>query len=451
MNRPGRPLPATVLDSVVKTVTDNAWKALLVWCLVALPASAQSGGSISGTVFDPSGATIADASVLLVETATGRQISGKTNSAGHYDFSSLPDGRYTVKITVPGFRTFEETTTKVTKEQALHLDAKLVIGSMSSTVEVSALERPYTALASSAGTRTNTPLIEVPQSVEVLDRALIQDQDRRTLADALVNVSGVVPTKSEEILFTSPLVRGFPAEIYSDGLSTFGNTTTADDPTSLVGLERIDVVKGPNSTMYGGGLGSPLGGLIDLVSERPEPGLEGYVALRGGSFGTVNPYGDVNIPISAKIAARLAGEYQRNDSWVDVLSGDHWSLQPSISFQLSPNTDLFVQGRFNHRDQLEYSGIPAVQALAGQIDRNAFPGAPVGQPHTRLDSRMVTLNLDHTFTDSLRWNTSARYYYSQANEHGSFILPSAYPPDSATPIVYPILTLDMSNNPTCPK
>jgi hypothetical protein len=59
-----------------------------------------------------------------------------------------------------------------------------------------------------------------------------------------VNVSGVVPTKPEEILFTSPIVRGFPAEIYSDGLATFGNTTTADDPTSLIGLERIEVVKG---------------------------------------------------------------------------------------------------------------------------------------------------------------------------------------------------------------
>ena len=174
-------------------------------------------------------------------------------------------------MTAAGFQTFVASDAQVTPAQPLHLDAKLSIGSASSTVQVSAAERPYTALASSAGTRTNSPLIEVPQSVEVLDRALIQDQDRRTLADALVNVSGVTPTKSEEILFTSPIVRGFPAEIYSDGLSMFGNTTTANDPTSLVGSERIDVVKGPNSTMYGGGLGSPLGGLINVVSVRPEP------------------------------------------------------------------------------------------------------------------------------------------------------------------------------------
>ncbi len=447
MNRPCVSLSATAAGWVVKNITSIARKTLMVSCLIALPACAQNGSSISGNVFDPSGAAIADASISLVAAATGQQISGKTDSAGHYRFSSLPDDRYTLRIMARGFETFEETTPQLTNEQALNMDAKLVLGSMRSTMEVSAVATPYTTLDSSAGTRTRTPLIEIPQSVQVLNRTLIQDQDRRTLADALVNVSGVAPTKSEEILFTSPIVRGFPAEIYSDGLAMFGNTTTANDPASIVGVERIEVVKGPNSTMYGGGLGSPLGGLIDLVSERPQPRLDGYVAFRGGSFGTLNPYGDLNIPINSKIGVRLAGEYQRNDSWLNVVNGDRWSLQPAMSFQFGPKTNLFVQGRFNHRDQLEYSGVPAVQAMSGQIDRNAFAGAPVGQPHTRLDSRMATVDLDHTFTDSLRWNTSARYYFSQANEHGSFVLPSAYPPDPATPTVYPILTLDMSNNP----
>ena len=85
--------------------------------------------------------------------------------------------------------------------------------------------------------------------------------------------------------------------------------------------------------------------------------------------------------------------------------------------------------------------------MAGQIDRDAFVGAPEGQPHTRLDNRMATVELNHDFYRNLRWNTSARYYFSQANEHGSFVLPAFAPPDPATPTVYPILTLDMSNNP----
>jgi len=422
--------------------------ALTVFCLLStLPLFGKSGGSISGTVLDATGAAIVGATVSVSERATGHASTGKTNSAGYYVLPSLPAGRYNLKITAPGFRSFEEIDAQLVSDQSLQVDAKLIVGSTNSTVEVLANPyTPYTVLDASSATRTDSPLIQVPQSVVVVDHTLIQDQDRRTLADALVNVSGVVSTKSEELLFVSPLVRGFPAEIYTDGLAMFGNTTTANDPTSLVGVERIEVVKGPNSTMYGGGLGSPLGGLINVVSVRPEPRLNGYVAFRGGNFDTLNPYGDLNIPINARIASRLPGEYQRNDSWVDLVSGDRWSLQPAMSFQLGRKTDLFVQGRFNHRDQLEYSGIPAVQAMAGQIDRNAFAGAPVGQPHTRLDSRMATVELNHTFTDSLRWNTSARYYFSQANEHGSFVLPGLNPPDPAPPI-YQIFTLDMPSNP----
>jgi iron complex outermembrane receptor protein len=198
--------------------------------------------------------------------------------------------------------------------------------------------------------------------------------------------------------------------------------------------------------MYGGGVGSPLGGLINLVSERPEPRQSGYVAFRTGAFTTLDPYGDLNIPINAHIASRLAGEYQKNDSWVDLVDGDRWALQPSTSIQLGSKTDLFVQGKFNHRNQLEYSGIPADQALAGLIDRNAFSGAPVGQPHTTLDSRMATVELNHAFTNTLRWNTSLRYYFSQAAEYGSFVYPGLNPPDPAPP-VYQVFTLDMPSNP----
>ncbi len=407
----------------------------------------QGFGTVSGTVLDATGAAVVGAKVMALEVDTRHETAVTTDSAGNYVFISLPSGHYNVKVTAPGFQTFEATNITLKANQPFSVIAKLRVGATSSTVQVSAANAgSYASLDSTSATRTGTPLIEVPQSVEVLNRALIRDQDRRTLADALVNVSGVVPTRSEEILFVSPLVRGFPAEIYTDGLAMFGNTTTANDPTSLVGVERIEVVKGPNSTMYGGGLGSPLGGLINVVSVRPEPKLNGYVGFRGGNFGTLDPYGDVNIPLSRTVAARVSGEYQRNDSWVDLLSGDRWSLQPAMSFQFGPKTDLFVQGRFNHRDQLEYSGLPAELAMSGEIDRNAFVGAPVGQPHTRLDSNTGSLELNHAFTDNLHWTTSARYYFSQANEHGSFVYPGLVVLDPNPP-VYNIYTLDMSNNP----
>ena len=306
----------------------------------------------------------------------------------------------------------------------------------------------YAAPSSESATRTDTPLIQVPQSVQVLTRTLIEEQDRRTLADALVNVSGVTPVKSEEILFTSPLVRGFTSEIYLDGLPLFGQTQTANDPDSLVGIERVEVLKGPSSTLYGGGLGSPLGGLINIVSARPTDTLGGYVALRGGSFSTFNPYGDVNLPLAPGVNVRIAAEYQRNKSWIDQLKGERWSIQPSVSVQIDPRTDLFVQIQASHRDQLEYSGLPAVQALAGTLDRNAFPGAPIGQPHTTIDKRLATVEMRHAFSDDVRLTVSGRFYKSHNPQDGTFVYPDLAAPDPATPTVYSLFALNMLSKAT---
>ncbi|PZU79604.1 MAG: TonB-dependent siderophore receptor [Sphingomonas sp.] len=298
----------------------------------------------------------------------------------------------------------------------------------------------YAVSETSTATRTDTPLIQVPQSVQVLSRTLLDEQDRRTLADALVNVAGVTPTRSDEVLFIPPIVRGFPAETYVDGLPVFAGNQQAHDPNGLIGVERVELLKGPSATLYGGGLGSPLGGLINLVSARPGDTPTGYLALRAGSFATWNPYGDVNVPLASGIAARIAGEYQRNHGWIDRVYGARWSIQPSVSFRLDPATDLLLQGQFSRRETLEYSGIPADAALAGTIDRNAFPGSPIDQPLTTNDIRMGMATLRHAFSDRLKLTVSGRYYRSKVDEQGSFVFPGLSPTGTAAPRynVYPV-------------
>ncbi|MEO7065560.1 MAG: TonB-dependent siderophore receptor [Rhodanobacter sp.] len=327
---------------------------------------------------------------------------------------------------------------------ALHDGDKTGIRTLESVV-VTATPECYATTDSRSATRTNTPLIEVPQSVQVLNRTLLDEQDSRTLADALVNVSGVTPTRSEEALFTQPIVRGFPAEIYLDGLPAFG-TAASVDPTSLVGTERIEVLKGPSSTVYGGGAGAPLGGLINVVSKRPEAHLGGFVALRSGSFSTWNPYADINVPLGTAVAARITADYQSSGSWIDKVKSDRWSVQPSLSFQLDPDTELLLRGQYDRRSQVEYSGLPAAQALVGQLDRDAFPGATSGQPRTTNENRLSTAEFRHAFSDDVRLTITGRHYEGRVREYGSFVYPEFLPPDPATPTVYPIFPLYLPSN-----
>ncbi|WP_437881219.1 TonB-dependent siderophore receptor [Pseudomonas sp. LRF_L74] len=278
----------------------------------------------------------------------------------------------------------------------------------------------YSEANSSAATRTDTPVKEVPQSVQTITRSLIEEQASATLGDALLNVSGVRPTKPEETLFTQPIVRGFPAEIYMNGMPAFGGSAAYIDPTSMVGVERVEVLKGPTSTLYGGGLGAPLGGLINVVNKRPEAEPSAFVSFRSGSFDTVNPALDVNTPINDNIAARLSAEYQKNDSWIDAVNAERWSINPSIAFQLSADTELLLRGQYDKRSQLEYSGLPAEQALHGQIDRDAFPGAAHGQPDTTIENRLTTAELTHHFSDDTRLTVTGQYYEMETQDYGSW-------------------------------
>jgi iron complex outermembrane receptor protein len=312
-----------------------------------------------------------------------------------------------------------------------------------SEVVVTGERAGYAAPATSWATRTDTPLTEIPQSVQIITSSLLEEQGVRHLSDALVNVSGVTPTQSQEVLFTPPLLRGFPGEVYVDGLPIFGGNQQAFDPAGMVGIERIEVLKGPSATLYGGGLGSPLGGLINIVSQRPSETFGGVAGVRAGSFSTWNPYGDINLPLAPGVAARIAAEYQSNASWIDQVEGERWTIKPSLSFQMGPHTELLVQGQINRNSQLEYSGLPATQALAGELDRNAFPGAPLDQPRTNIDNTLGTATLRHDFSEDLKLTVSGRYYDSKVREAGTFVFPAFYAPDPATPTVYPILPMNM--------
>ncbi len=318
------------------------------------------------------------------------------------------------------------------------------------TIVVTGERGRYSTPESSSATRTDTPLINVPQSVQVITRSLLQEQDRRTLGEALVNVSGVTPTRSEENLFIPPMLRGFPAEVYLDGLPIFAGNQQAYDPSSLIGVDRIEVLKGPSATLYGGGLGTPLGGVINVVSEQPGDTLEGYVAFRAGSFSTSNPYGNINVPLAKGVSARISGEYQSNASWIDEVRGDRWSIQPSLSVQISADTELLLQGQFNRRSALEYSGLPADAALAGTLDRNAFPGSPVKQPRTQNNNNMGTATLRHAFSDQVKLTVTGRYYDSKVDESGSFVYPGLAGNDTTAPDydVFPITMLNRTREAT---
>ncbi len=271
-------------------------------------------------------------------------------------------------------------------------------------------------------TRTATPVEQIPQSIQSVTLETLEDQQLQTISDALTNVSGVAPGRTLETVLQAPLIRGFPVIYYFDGLSTYGLPGATADPATLVNVARIDVAKGPSSTLYGGGAGAPLSGLLNIVSQDPGPKTGGSVALRGGSFGTLGGELDLDLPLSDPFLFRLSGMYEGADSPIEVIDSRRFAIFPTFAWDLSEETRLTLRGAFNRLQQREYSGLPAELVLPGlAIDRETFAGAE-DAPRTEVENRTLTATLTHRLANGTELSFAARRYENQTDEYSTFPL-----------------------------
>lgn len=285
-------------------------------------------------------------------------------------------------------------------------------------IEVKGERQSIRVNAASTATRTDTPLEKIPQSIQVLSEQLLAQQDLQNLSDALHNVSGVTPTSSMQTVLMGPSVRGFSSTYYYDGLPAYQLPAGVSDPATLINVERIEVAKGPASTLYGGGSGAPLAGLINVVSKDPATEHGADLVLRAGSFDTYGVQGRVDAPVDEQMALSLAGMFENNGSVINEVSAERYALFPTLAWQVGANTQVKLRGQINHLAQQEYSGLPAV--LIDKVPTETFAGA-ADAPNTTVDNQMWTFSLQHQFDNSLKADFSARHY------HGEFAEYSTYP------------------------
>ncbi|HTU09749.1 MAG TPA: TonB-dependent receptor [Allosphingosinicella sp.] len=278
----------------------------------------------------------------------------------------------------------------------------------------------YAAPDAATATRTATPVEEVPQSIQTVTRAIIEEQDLRTLPDALVNVSGVVPTSTEQTVLQPTLIRGFGVNYYFDGMPSYQLPAGVADPATLVNVERIEVAKGPTATLYGGGSGAPLSGIINLVSRMPGDRFGFSGEARYGSFDTFGAEAGLNIPIAPGVGFRIDGSIQSADSFIDFLTSDRYALFPTLAVGLGSDTQFVVRGRYSRIEQTEYAGVP-IELLepARLIDRDVFAGAR-NAPRTTIESKAVTATLTHRFSSRLEAMVSLNRTITGFDEYSTF-------------------------------
>jgi iron complex outermembrane recepter protein len=206
-------------------------------------------------------------------------------------------------------------------------------------------EAGYAKGATTTGTRTDTPITEIPQSIQVIPREVIEDQAAPRLRDVYQNVSGVVPAATAGNVGTLevPIIRGFEVfNTYRNGFRLNGQA-----PTSLVNVEQIDILKGPGGVLYG--LQEP-GGILNIVTKRPLKRPYFSIEQSAGKFDTYETEFDGTGPITSdgNLALRFSGSYRNAKSFQDYLEDQRVLVAPALLWTPSDRTSLFLEFSYSH-------------------------------------------------------------------------------------------------------
>lgn len=272
----------------------------------------------------------------------------------------------------------------------------------------------YVARVSPTATKTNTPLIETPQSVSVVTREQLNDRNVQDLAQAIAYTPGV----SSSVFGFDPrydafYIRGFSATyngIFRDGLrlNAVGLTIPRSEP---YGLEAVTILRGPASGLYG--LGSP-GGIVDSISKRPVFVPFGEVQFQAGNYDRFQGNFDIGGPVEGTdgtLAYRVTGVKRQSNTYLPGGDDDRTFIAPSFTWRPDSDTSFtFLSEYFESR-------LPGTSFFfndPGFRVTNFYSGDPAFNQYKQQQYR-IGYGFEHKFSPDLIVRQNARFYDVRAD------------------------------------
>ncbi|KJS38153.1 MAG: hypothetical protein VR74_06575 [Hyphomonas sp. BRH_c22] len=269
------------------------------------------------------------------------------------------------------------------------------------TVYVYGTSGAYAENDSRSSTKTDTLLVDIPQSITVITRDLIDDQGMASMGDLVRYIPGVTMGQGEGHR-DAPTFRGnaTTANFFVDGVR--------DDLQYLRDLytvERVDVLKGPSALAFGRGAG---GGTINRVTKQADGEHVRDVTLSAGSFDHARGALDLGDSVSDTMGLRLNAMYENSGSYRDGVSLERFGVAPSAKFELAPRTKLSLSAEHFEDERTVDRGVPSAGGKPFSGSEKAFFGNP-DVNDSDIDVNTLTAVIDHAFSDTLELRSSLSY------------------------------------------
>ena len=268
------------------------------------------------------------------------------------------------------------------------------------------------------GRLTRDTALSIPQTVDVIDSRLIQSSNSDTVGDALRFVPGASRDGSTLDAFGDTyLIRGFLANQTINGIAV----STMRQPRDSIGIERIEVLKGPASVLYGQ---LQPGAVVNVVTKQPKRDWAGSAGLSYGRYDDFRGTVDLTGPLSqgGALRFRVTGAYDDADSFIDYWHRRHIFVAPVLAFDAGDATTVTLEGMYS-RNRLDgfFNGLPAEGTVLpnpnGRFARALTLTDPTFRPSIREDSD-ITARVEHAFSDRIRWRTALSWMHEYRDEEG---------------------------------
>ncbi|WP_374943715.1 TonB-dependent siderophore receptor [Sphingomonas sp.] len=250
--------------------------------------------------------------------------------------------------------------------------------------------------------RGDVPLRELPQAVQVLSAEKLAEAGVTRLDDALDFASGVARQNNFGGLFDSFAIRGFAGDENTSSsylLNGFNASRGFGGVRDTSNVERIEILKGPSSALFG--RGEP-GGTINIITKKPHLDALAADATAGyGSYDRFRGEADVNAPLADGLGLRVTGAYDEGDTFRDFVHSTKYTITPSLLLQPAPDTRLSYELEYVRQEVPFDRGVAEVNGRARGLPRSRFLGEP-GDGDTTVDALGHQIQLQHDF--SRRWS-----------------------------------------------
>jgi iron complex outermembrane recepter protein len=321
--------------------------------------------TISGTVIDPQGRVVPDAVLTLSQGATLRTT--RSAADGKFVLDNVPAGAHTLRVDASGFVTWMEQVTAGPQLEAITIN--LMIAGVQEDVTVIGARGLNLSRPTATASRLELTPLQTPASLHVISGELIRERGDVAVSEATTRAVGVTTNWTVGNGGGGLSIRGFagPGAILQlyDGVQLFVGAHTVSFPSDTWSVDRVEVLSGPGSVLYGSGA---IGAVVNVVPRqvntvaRQNTGQIGF-----GSDNTWRAACDSTGPLNSRTAYRVAVSHSRSDGWIERGDSESTALSASLRHQVTPTFSLTFSEDYGYQEPMNYYGVPLI---GGRLDES---------------------------------------------------------------------------------